>query len=181
MTATVVHVLHTADLGPHRRREVRALLDRAFDGEFEDTDWEHALGGLHAVIVEADRVVAHAALVQRRLFYRGRALRTGYVEALAVEEERRGRGYARLVMAELERVVRAAYDLGALSAADGVDAFYRRRGWRLWQGPTSVLAPDGLTRTPDDDDSTYVLPPVDGLRLDLTGPIACDWRDGDVW
>ena len=47
-----------------------------------------------------------------------------------------------------------------------------------WQGPTAVLAPGGLTRTPEDDDSTLVRP-VPGLNL--TGTLTCDWREGDVW
>jgi aminoglycoside 2'-N-acetyltransferase I len=28
----------------------RELMDEAFGGEFGDADWEHALGGLHAVV-----------------------------------------------------------------------------------------------------------------------------------
>jgi aminoglycoside 2'-N-acetyltransferase I len=42
-----------------------------------------------------------------------------------------------------------------------------------------VLGPHGLERTPDDDDSTYVLPIT--AALDLSGDLACDWRAGDVW
>jgi aminoglycoside 2'-N-acetyltransferase I len=42
-----------------------------------------------------------------------------------------------------------------------------------------VLAPAGPTRTPDDDQSLFVLP-VD-LELDTSAEITCDWRDGDVW
>ena len=30
-------------------RSARALLDEAFGGDFDDDDWEHALGGMHAV------------------------------------------------------------------------------------------------------------------------------------
>lgn len=36
---------------------------------------------------------------------------------------------------------------------------------------------------PDDDGALYVLPCSlpDGVVLDPSGPIACDWRNGDVW
>src|SRR3712207_6274290 len=125
----VVRVAHTADLPPARRKQVRDLLQRAFEGGFDATDWDHALGGLHVLGLEDDRVVAHAAVVQRHFLHDGRPVRTGYVEAVAVDRHRRGRGYAALVMNEVERVIRAAYDLGALSAAEGVDRFYRARGW----------------------------------------------------
>ncbi len=56
---------------------------------------------------------------------------------------------------------------------------YTSRGWVPWRGPTSVLAPAGLTRTPDDDDSLFVHPV--SVEVDPTAAIACDWRDGDVW
>jgi aminoglycoside 2'-N-acetyltransferase I len=42
-----------------------------------------------------------------------------------------------------------------------------------------VLAPDGRTRTPDDEGSVYVLP--GGVELDTSAELRCDWRDGDVW
>ncbi|MFF5234981.1 GNAT family N-acetyltransferase [Dactylosporangium sp. NPDC000521] len=173
-----MRVVHTAELTDGERSEIRALLDRAFGGGFGDEDWEHSLGGLH-VLVEVDgAIVGHAALVQRRLLHRARALRAGYVEAVAAEP--RGQGHGAGAMAEVERIVRAAYDLGALSASEAAYGFYEARGWIPWQGPTAVLAPDGLTRTPDDDDSTFVLP-VGSTDLDPTGLLACDWRDGDVW
>ena len=33
-----------------QRRHLRELFDRAFDGEFADTDYDHALGGLHVMV-----------------------------------------------------------------------------------------------------------------------------------
>ena len=45
--------------------------------------------------------------------------------------------------------------------------------------PTSVLTPDGVVRTPDDDGSVFVLPVQ--TDLDPGAELVCDWRDGDVW
>src|SRR3712207_8893328 len=42
----------------------------------------------------------------------------GYVEGVAVRPDRRGRGHAAAVMSALERVVRSAYELGALGTTD---------------------------------------------------------------
>jgi len=67
----------------------------------------------------------------------------------------------------------------ALSASDDGVALYEARGWQLWRGPTSVLAPNGIERTPDDDGSVYVL--LGATALDLDGELTCDWRPGDVW
>ena len=50
-----------------------------------------------------------------------------------------------------------------------------------WPGTTSVLAPSGLIRTPDDDGTVFVLPVTSAVDLDTTADLACDWRDGDVW
>ncbi|MGK5530572.1 GNAT family N-acetyltransferase [Streptomyces sp. URMC 129] len=176
---TEVRVAHTADLDTPALTAARALLDEAFEGDFSDHDWEHALGGMHALIWDGDELIGHASVVQRRLLHAGRALRAGYIEGVAVREDRRRRGHGASLMTALERVIRGGYDLGALSSSDDALPFYAARGWRLWQGPTFALTPLGIARTEEDDGAVYVLP-VAG-RLDVTGELVCDWRDGDVW
>jgi aminoglycoside 2'-N-acetyltransferase I len=176
---TAVRLVHTADLSTAELGAVRALLLDAFDGDFSDADWEHALGGLHALVRSGGELVGHGSVVQRRLLHGGRALRAGYVEGVGVRADRRGRGLGAALMDPLERVIRAAYDLGALSASAAATGFYATRGWLRWPGPTAVLAPEGIRRTPEEDGGVYVLPGV--ARLDPRGELACDWRPGDVW
>lgn len=173
-----LRVALTADLAPATLRAARALLDAAF-GQFADEDWEHCLGGVHALALVDGEPVGHAALVQRRLLYGGRALRTGFVEGVAVRADHRRRGHAGAMIAALERIVRGGYDLGALSASDAGAALYTARGWLPWTGPTFALTPDGIRRTADDDGTVHVLPV--SMPLDRTAPLTCDWRDGDVW
>jgi aminoglycoside 2'-N-acetyltransferase I len=170
---------HTADLDASIRAAARALLDQAFEGDFTDDDWEHALGGIHALVWDGGELIAHASLVQRRILHRGRALRAGYVEAVGVRPDRRGRGHGAAVMEALEQVLRGAYELGALSATDDGLGFYAARGWKRWRGPTSALTPAGIARTENDDGSVHVLPLT--VALDLDGELTCDWRDGEVW
>jgi len=174
---------HTAALDAAELRQIRILLDGAFEGHFTDADWDHTIGGMHVVALEdgAGALVAHGAVVQRRLLHRGQAIRTGYVEGVAVHADRRGLGYAAAVMSEIETIIRAAYQLGALSSSQVAEGFYLSRGWRAWTGPTSVLAPSGITRTPEDDDSTFVLLTDSAVEVDIAGDLVCDWRDGDVW
>ena len=174
-----VQTAHTADLDPAAARAARALLDEAFAGDFDEHDWEHSLGGVHALVWEGDAVVGHAAVVQRRLLHGGRALRAGYVEGVGVRADRRRHGYGGAMMTAVGRIVRAAYDLGALGATDDGVGVYTAHGWRQWQGPLSVLTPDGLVRTGEEDGAVYVLPVA--VPLDLSGELTCDWRDGDVW
>jgi len=174
-----VRTAHTADLDAETLRAAHALLAEVFEGEFEDADWEHALGGIHALVHEGDELVGHASVVQRRLLHRGRALRGGYVEAVGVRPAHRRRGHGAAMMDALERVIRGAYDLGALGATDDGAALYMGRGWRRWEGQTSALTPDGVRPTPEEDGYIYVLP--GDAPLDLAGELTCDWRDGDVW
>jgi len=179
---TQVHtarLVHTADLKSDARQRAYEMVNDAFAGEFTDTDWDHALGGMHALIWNRGAIIAHGAVVQRRLLYRGAALRCGYVEAVAVREDWRGQGLAIAILDACEQVIRGGYQLGALSSSDRGRRLYTLRGWLPWRGPTSVLAPGGPTRTPDDDSSVFVLPV--GINLDETAALTCDWRDGNVW
>ncbi len=178
---TDVRTVHTSGLSGRERDGIRDLLDRAFGDRFDGTDWEHALGGLHIVVTDHDAVIAHAAVVQRLLVHDERPLRTGYVEAVAVDRAHRGRGHAATVMAGAERVIRSAYQLGALSSSSRVRSLYLARGWLPWEGLTYVLAPTGLTRTPADDRSTLVFAVPGGPPLRTDGVLACDWRSGDPW
>jgi aminoglycoside 2'-N-acetyltransferase I len=172
----MVIVRHTAQLAAAELASARALCDVSY-GDFGDADWEHALGGMHALVHVDGELVAHGSLVMRRMLYGGRALRCGYVEAVAVHPDRRRQGHGRQIMASLEDLA-PAYDLLALCSSGQGRALYESRGWSLWRGPTSALTPDGLVQTPDED-SIYVLggPAV----LDLDAAIGCDWREGDVW
>jgi len=176
----VIRVAHTADLAPELLDEIWRMLVDVFEGDIEPSDWEHALGGMHALAYdERGTLVGHASVIQRRLIHRERALRTGYVEAVGVRAEARRRGHAGALMDAIERVIRGAYDLGALGASDMALAFYRQRGWVPWEGETYALTPDGIERTPEDDDSLHVLELAQ--PLDRSAAITCDWREGAAW
>ena len=175
----MIQVAHTADVDPATLDAARALLEAVFEGEFEDSDWEHSLGGMHALAWDGDELVGHASLIQRRLLHGGRALRAGYVEGVGVRADRQRRGHGGAMMDALERIIPRAYDLGALAASDDGAKLYEARGWQRWRGPTSAITPTGVIRTEEEDGFVYVLPGA--AQLDLAGELTCDWRDGDVW
>ncbi len=172
-------LVHTADLDNETRQGLCQMVADAFAGDFTETDWEHTLGGMHALIWHHGAIIAHAAVVQRRLIYRSSALRCGYVEGVAVREDFRGQGLAIALLDAVEQVMRGAYQLGAVSSSARAHRLFTSRGWLPWHGPTSVLAPTGPTRTPEDDGTVFVLPV--GITLDTSADLMCDWRDGDVW
>jgi aminoglycoside 2'-N-acetyltransferase I len=176
---TSLQTAHTADLEPAVLAAARQLLYDVFGDELEESDWEHALGGVHALLWEGDELIGHASVVMRRMLHAGRALRCGYVEAVAVRADHQRRGHGGALMEAVERVIHGAYDLGALGGTDEGAPLYLRRGWQLWDGPLFALTPDGVVRTADVDGAVYVLPV--SAPLDLAGELTCDWRDGDVW
>lgn len=174
-----LHLAHTSQLDIAMLTQARDLVDDVFAPDLEPDDWEHALGGIHALIVDGGELVGHAAVVQRRLVHGGRALRCGYVEAVAVRADARRRGHGHALMTAVGEVLNRAYELGALGATDEAIGLYERHGWACWRGPLSALTPAGVVPTPDDQGAVFVLPVA--VPLDLDGPLVCDWRDGDVW
>lgn len=63
-----LQVAHTADLSSQVLAAARTLIFEVFDGATED-DWEHCLGGIHAIVWDGDAMVAHGSVIQRRLIY----------------------------------------------------------------------------------------------------------------
>ena len=108
---TELRLSHTAELGRATLKAARALLAKVFEDDFTDHDWEHALGGMHAVVWDGDELIGHASVVQRRLLHGARALRAGYVEGVGVRADRRREGHGAAMMAALERVVRGESEL----------------------------------------------------------------------
>ncbi|ELP69832.1 GNAT family N-acetyltransferase [Streptomyces turgidiscabies] len=177
--APLLRTAHTADLTPVELAAVRALLDAAFDDGFDEEDWEHALGGLHVLAHDGTGLLAHGSVVMRRALHRGRWLRVGYVEAVAVRADARRRGLGGQVMGALERYVDGGYDLGALSASADGSALYAARGWQLWPGRISALGPAGVVHLPEGEGGVFVRP-ADPGSLDPSEGLVFDWRDGDV-
>jgi aminoglycoside 2'-N-acetyltransferase I len=175
---TELRTAHTADLGAGEKAAIRSLMDAAFDGVSDDT-FDNVLGGVHALVHQDGELIGHGSVVQRRLLHAGRALRTGYIEGVAVRADRRRQGHGALLMAALERVVRSAYQLGALGASAEGGRLYASRGWQLWRGPSSAMTPDGIRRTADKDGIIYVLPV--SVPVDVSGELTCDWRPGALW
>jgi aminoglycoside 2'-N-acetyltransferase I len=172
--------LPTADLTASELSALYALFSAAWpDGGFTDDDFAHGMGGMHWLAEVDGSIVSHASVVARRLEAGDRVLRTGYLEAVATLPTAERRGYGSMVVRAAARYLLPRYELGALSTS--VPGFYLRMGWEAWLGPTSVRTPHGLQRTEHDDGGIFILRTPSTPALDLAGPLACDWRSGDVW
>jgi len=179
-TPIALRTVPTADLDRGELAALRSFLESAFPDGFRDDHWSHARGGLHVLARRDGDLVGHAAVVGRQLVVADHTLRTGYVEAVAVAPTARRQGVATALMAEVERLVRGGYELGALAAStDGV-GLYEARGWTRWRGPLCALTPQG--RTEGDASRVFVLPtPETPGPLDPTLPLTCDWRRGSLY
>jgi aminoglycoside 2'-N-acetyltransferase I len=174
-----VAVFRTDEASVELLRAVRRLLDRCFAGEFADDDWDHTVGGWHVVLADDTGPLAHAAVVSRTLEVGGRPFHSGYVEGVGTAPERQGEGLGSLAMVELDAVLRAHFELGALSTDRST--FYGRLGWERWAGPTFVRQEEALLRTADEDDGVMVLRFGASRHIDLGAPIVCEARSGDDW
>ena len=175
---TGLHIAHTADLAAGQKAAIRGLMDAVFDGVSDDT-FDNALGGVHALILSGGELIGHGSVVQRRMLHAGQTLRTGYVEGVAVRADRRRQGHGAQLMEALERVVRSAYQLGALGASPAGSRLYASRGWQRWRGPSSAMTPDGIRPTPGAEEFIYVLPV--SVPVDVSGELTCDFRPASLW
>lgn len=162
---------------------IRDVMLRAFgtdeEDRFTDEDWAHSIGGIHFVLDVGGEIVSHASVVERELHIDRRPLRTGYVEAVATAPDGQGVGFGSLVMTDVGTYIRERFEIGALGT--GRHAFYERLGWQRWTGPSFVRTADGPRRTAEDDGYILILTTPSTPLLDLSAPISCEWRPGDVW
>lgn len=178
---TSIRVVPSAELTPGEWSELTDLCVAAFDEPW-DGYWESIGPGVHVMAEDDDgRIVAHAAIVDRLLYPGDATLRAGYVEAVAVLPHRQRSGLGTEVMEVIDRMLDEGYEVGALGT--GSHAFYARLGWVTWQGPTWIRERDGsLVRSTDEDGGIMVRrTPATPADLDLSEPIAVDWRPGEVW
>ncbi|HVE91571.1 MAG TPA: GNAT family N-acetyltransferase [Actinomycetota bacterium] len=166
-------------LSPELVGSLLELMELAYGLRFSPHDWDNASGGRHFIVFRGGAPVAHASVVPRPLSTPELELATGFVEAVATRPDLQGRGLGTEVMHAAQRHIHSTYELGGLSTGSG--PFYERLGWEQWQGPTYARTPQGWLRTEEDDYGLYILRTPSTPDLDLTRPISCDWRVGDVW
>jgi len=177
-----IRVVSSADLTTVEWATLTELCVAAFHEPWDDY-WENIGPGVHVLAEDPERgIVAHAAIVDRLLYPGELTLQSGYVEAVAVWPHVQRSGLGTQVMEIIDAMLDDRYELGALGT--GSHGFYARLGWVDWQGPTSIRERDGgLTRSPSEDGDIMVrLTPKTPRDLDLSLPIAVQWRPGpEVW
>jgi aminoglycoside 2'-N-acetyltransferase I len=140
---------------------IRGFLNEAYEGDFSDSDYENALGGRHFMIVVGGHLIAHASVVTRSISIDDTAWSVGYVEAVAVAADFRGRTFGRQIMQQVTDFCRDNFEVAVLST--GEHGFYERFGWVRLDAKTFVETANGLVRTEEDDDCLMLLSDVSDL------------------
>jgi aminoglycoside 2'-N-acetyltransferase I len=183
VTERRLRTAQTDELDPDQLAELTALCEAAFEEPFASV-WERVGPGLHVMAEVGGKVVAHAMIIDRRLYVGHEfdtAIDAGYVENVATLPAMQGGGHGAATMRRISEIIGEEYALGAL--ATGSNAFYEKLGWETWRGPTWIRMPDGeRVRSARDDGHVMVLrTPRTPASLDLSGPISVDWRPEEPW
>ena len=173
-----MNVVSWRDDGSHAEA-LRALADAAFGAAFTDDDWDHTCGGVRVALFHDGDPLAQAAVVPRRIVVGESAFDTGYVEAVCVAPATQRRGLGTLVMKEVDRVLRAEFEMGFLSTSS--PSFYELLGWERWHGPSYVLDATAEVRTADEDEGLMVLRFGRSAHVDFANRVMCESRAGDDW
>ena len=173
-------VLHSDQLDAEARAALRLLWARAFGNRFTDDDADHAYGGVHVLVRDRERIVAHASAVPRLIrFGDGPWRPVGYVEAVATDPGHQGRGIGRRTMQTLHGEISSRWSVAMLSTGRA-KGFYERLGWEPWQGLSFTRTADGVV--PDGEHGGLMILRLDPVVVpDLSVDVTCEDRAGDSW
>jgi aminoglycoside 2'-N-acetyltransferase I len=162
------------------RRALQELWDRAFGDRFSADDADHAYGGVHVLARDGGRLVGHASAVPRRMRFGDGPWRTvGYVEAVATDPDRQGRGVGRQVMQRLHEEIAVRWPVAMLSTGRAT-GFYESLGWERWRGLSYTSTDAGVV--PDGEHGgLMILRPDPSIVPDLSMAVTCEDRPGDAW
>jgi len=173
-------VIESDEIDGDTRAALRGLWDRAFGARFSDDDADHAYGGVHVLMREADRLVGHASAVPRRLrFSDGPWCTVGYVEGVAIDPERQREGIGRSMMQRLHVEMAGRWPVALLSTGQA-RLFYEALGWERWRGLSYTRTAQGVV--PDGEHGGLMVLRLDpSVLTDLSGDVTCEDRSGDAW
>jgi len=174
-----VRVVTSDGLGGAERAALRGLWDNAFGDRFNDTDADHAYGGVHVLVLDGGRPVAHGSAVPRSIrFGEGPWREVAYVEAVATAPGLQGRGLGRTVVLRLHEEIDARWEVAMLSTGRAT-GFYERLGWTRWQGTSFTLRADGPAE--DGEHGGLMVRGHRSAGIDVSGTVTCCDRSGDAW
>lgn len=171
-----VIIKNSYELSKTDKEELFSFLDKAFEGEFSRDDLSHALGGIHLMIKEDEKIIAHVSVVQRSMVVGKKAHYVGYVEAMAVSSKYQRQGIGQLMMEEVESIIKGTFDFGALCASEMGLPLYQKMGWIKWEGNIKEFSLSGIKESNEE-----ILVFNTNEQISLKEDFICDLREGDCW
>ncbi len=161
-----------------KHTQILNLLILAFDGDFSDGDWRNSCGGVRIIGCVDGEIVAHAAIVSRKILVNAAEVNVGYVEGLAVHPSFQGLGFGKHLVQKVTDLCLANHALSLLSTDE--HALYESVGWQKFRGESFVCEESGLVRTPEEDRGLMFLAPLGNADLD-PHVLVCFDREGEPW
>lgn len=173
-----IALISDSDLSEELEASLRELLNDAFDGDFAEADWQHTLGGIRFVGHLDNHLVAHGAVVARKMEVDDQVIEVGYVEGIAIAPRYWGKGYGSKLMEEITRYCNSKYSISILSTDE--QTFYKKHGWSNFDGESYVSINGTVTRSAEEDEGLMML---FGLDQTMVSPrkVVCESRAGDAW
>lgn len=171
-------IKEVVDVDSDTELSIRALLDLAYEGDFSSEDWEHTFGGKYFIGYLGDTIIAHGSVVPRNMFIDGEAMTVGYVEAIAVLPSHWRQGFGTQLMQQITKFCQDTYGLSMLSTDE--NQFYKRLGWRQFQGESFARTGDLEVPTFEEDEG-LMLHYGKGSQVRQIQRAVCESRSGDDW
>jgi GNAT superfamily N-acetyltransferase len=136
-----VKVILDEDVDPVTDRAIKRGLCTAFPADVavyrKTRAWNGYDPAINAVIMESDRVVAHAAAIDKIISLGRSEVRAAGIMNVFVLPEYRNRGLARRVVdAAMAEASRQDYDCGLLFCKEWLEKVYEPMGWKTISGRT---------------------------------------------
>jgi aminoglycoside 2'-N-acetyltransferase I len=166
-------VKKNGDLSEDELEKVISLCSNAFNEDFRPYMIDF-IGGTHILGYYEDTLVSHVLWLNRWTRIENTPLlKTAFLDAVAVDEKYRKRGFASSMMTRLVGEI-TDYDIAVLTT-DSID-FYTRLKWQAWQGPVFFQRVDGRI-TPLNNQTFMVLSLPKTPALDMNLPLTIEWHE----
>jgi GNAT superfamily N-acetyltransferase len=141
-------LINEADMPPRMDEQIRAAMCACFPHDrtiFNKTrEWHDCPPEFCVVLSDADRVIAHAGVVNRTITVGGIPLRIAGVQSVLVLPEYRGQGLSDEVLhAAMAEAVRRGFDYGMLFCLPVLAKVYARCGWQELRDREIIRIEDG--------------------------------------
>lgn len=157
---------------------IKLMLNEAYEDDFSEEDWVHTFGGARFLGMISGEIVAHGAIVPRKISINHELVVVGYLEGVAVSSNHQRQGVGRQLLSSITDFCRSEYQISMLST-DEFD-FYGSLGWKRFTGMSGVLIDGVAILTPDEDEGLMYLIGKSGFTQEISSAY-CDPREGDHW